>query len=84
MDDVEQANKETVKLWRVYKTALQMCKDRVRLNFIFTRSITNPPQGYTMSDDELNISMAEFRHKFEQDGMIKCGHSIHLLQEASF
>ncbi|QDS71887.1 hypothetical protein FKW77_010185 [Venturia effusa] len=54
MDDVEQANKNTVKLWRVYKTALQMCKDR----------------GYTMSDDELNISMAEFRHKFEQDGTI--------------
>lgn len=25
-----------------------------------------------MSDNELNITMAEFKQKFEQDGMIKC------------
>ncbi|KAE9964715.1 hypothetical protein EG328_010263 [Venturia inaequalis] len=54
MDDVEQINKETVKLWRVYRTALKMCQDR----------------GYTMSDEELNITLPVFRQKFEQDGMI--------------
>ena len=30
MEDTGEANKEAVRLWRVWKTVRQMCRDRVR------------------------------------------------------
>ncbi|KAF2405261.1 RNA polymerase subunit [Trichodelitschia bisporula] len=48
MDDTGEAQRECVKLWRVWRTVRQMCKDR----------------GYEVLDSEINITLDEFRSRF--------------------
>lgn len=49
MEDAPQdTNRELVRLWRVFRTTKQMLRDR----------------GYELLDDELEISLDEFRSKY--------------------
>jgi len=46
MEEHGESNREAVRLWRVWKTARQMCQDR----------------GYEILDDEINVSFDDWAH----------------------
>ncbi|KAF2834819.1 RPB5 subunit of DNA-directed RNA polymerase [Patellaria atrata CBS 101060] len=48
MDDSSEGSKELVRLWRAWRTAREMCKDR----------------GYELLDEEIQISLEQFREQY--------------------
>ncbi|KAF2436252.1 RPB5 subunit of DNA-directed RNA polymerase [Tothia fuscella] len=48
MEDTDQASREMIRIWRVYKTVKQMCQDR----------------GYQILDEEIDITLDQFRSQF--------------------
>lgn len=63
MSDDENA-REMSRLWRVWKTAKQMCYDRVCALFLESCSsawLMIVPQGYELTEDEINLSLDDFR-----------------------
>lgn len=55
MQQREAGEKESAKLWRAWRTAHQMVRDR----------------GYNLTDQEVNISLKEFKYKFMGQGSIR-------------
>jgi len=47
-----EATRETIRLWRVYKTVRQMCQDR----------------GYEILDEEIDISLDDFKNRHTREG----------------
>lgn len=54
-----------IRLWRVWRTCKEMCKDRVRCApaaFLFDALTIS--QGYQILDEDAQISLAEFADRF--------------------
>ncbi|KAF1816386.1 RPB5 subunit of DNA-directed RNA polymerase [Eremomyces bilateralis CBS 781.70] len=48
MDDSGEGSKDLVKMWRIYKTVKELCRDR----------------GYEVTDEEIEISLDDFRAQY--------------------
>jgi DNA-directed RNA polymerase I, II, and III subunit RPABC1 len=51
----EAGEREAAKLWRAWRTVHEMVQDR----------------GYELSDEEVKISLEDFKYKFSQDGAVE-------------
>lgn len=61
------SEREVTGLWRAWRTIHEMCFDRVRthsLKVVQASILTQSDQGYELSEEELHISLDEFREKF--------------------
>jgi hypothetical protein len=76
MDGDGETSRELIRLWRVFKTVRQMCADRVcanqSLSTVNCREnvqvlIATFKQGYQIMEDEIDISLDDFRRKYADD-----------------
>jgi DNA-directed RNA polymerases I, II, and III subunit RPABC1 len=51
----EAGERETARLWRAWRTVHEMVRDR----------------GYELSDEEVKITLDDFKYKFETDGVVE-------------
>lgn len=61
------AERELTRLWRAWRTIHEMCQDRVCP--CSTQSLPNHPaktlpQGYELAEEEVRISLDDFRERF--------------------
>ena len=66
-DDRSNYTPDMIRMWRVYRTVKEMCKDRVSSRYVqaHSRSDTNNYiQGYEILEEECQISLSEFSSKF--------------------
>ena len=77
----EVVDRELVRLWRAWRTVNQMCQDRVCLSSDYTKSLRlSLFKGYELSDEEVNISLNDFRRKHSDNGIpryVSIPHRIH-------
>ena len=59
-----EAERETTRLWRIWKTVHEMLIDRVRYSGPAHRVLTDHVQGYLISDRELQITRLEFWKRY--------------------
>lgn len=69
-DEVENVARETIRLWRIYRTTREMLADRVcdKCFTCWQASHTNLLQGYEILEDEVNIPLSQFQDQFCPDG----------------
>ena len=62
---VQDAEREIVRLWRAWRTVKEMCQDRVGANPISTRlaELIKSCKGYEMAEEEVRISLEDFRRQ---------------------
>lgn len=57
------------RMWRILRNTKQMCADRVCAHRTSTPTLptANKSQGYELTDDEINISLDDFRQQYGDD-----------------